>query len=90
MPAFINLQQYYVEEYLVDRAARAPDRIDLRWKNRVTALEQRADGVRLEVETPDGRLQVEADCCSRPTARRSALRDMLGLDFVGRVFEERS
>ena len=34
-PAFINLQQYYVEEYLVERCADFPDLIDLRWKNKV-------------------------------------------------------
>src|SRR5918911_452454 len=34
MPAFINLQQYYVEKALVDRAGEI-DAIDLRWKNRV-------------------------------------------------------
>src|ERR1700712_3864654 len=39
MPAFINLQQYYAEAYLVDRARELPA-IDLRWRNKVTALEQ--------------------------------------------------
>ncbi len=34
-PAFINLQQYYVEGYLVERAAELP-LIDLRWNNKVT------------------------------------------------------
>lgn len=32
MPAFVNLQQYWVEEYLVARAQELG--IDLRWKNR--------------------------------------------------------
>src|SRR5437879_9658329 len=39
-PAFINLQQFYVEAYLVDRA-RELAAIDLRWRNKVTALEPR-------------------------------------------------
>src|SRR5690606_17475260 len=34
MPAFVNLQQYWVEQYLVERAQELG--IDLRWKNRVT------------------------------------------------------
>src|ERR1700730_18919537 len=34
MPAFINLQQYYAEAYLVDRVRQLPD-IDLRWHNMV-------------------------------------------------------
>ena len=48
MPAFINLQQYYAEEYLVDRARELEDRIELRWKNRVVGLERFADHVRLD------------------------------------------
>src|SRR3977135_2000797 len=53
MPAFINLQQFYAEAYLVARAAQLPE-IDRRWRNRVSALEQRNDHVVLTVETPDG------------------------------------
>src|SRR5438477_4018215 len=40
MPAFINLQQYYLEKALVDRAGEL-ERLDLRWKNKVIGLEQR-------------------------------------------------
>src|SRR5580765_1336435 len=43
-PAFINLQQFYAEAYLVDRVQEFPD-IDLRWRNKVTGLEQRNDCV---------------------------------------------
>src|SRR3982074_2576653 len=53
MPAFINLQQFYAEAYLVERAAQLPE-IDLRWRNKVSALEQRNDHVVLTIETPDG------------------------------------
>src|SRR5579885_3655540 len=45
-PAFINLQQFYAEAYLVDRVEEL-DAIDLRWSNKVTALEQRNDTVAL-------------------------------------------
>ncbi len=34
-PAFINLQQFYAEAYLVDRVGSLPA-IDLRWRNKVT------------------------------------------------------
>ena len=43
-PAFINLQQFHAEAYLVDRVEQLPG-IDLRWRNKVTALEQRNDHV---------------------------------------------
>jgi 3-(3-hydroxy-phenyl)propionate hydroxylase len=89
MPAFINLQQYYAEEYLVDRARELADRIELRWKNRVVGLERFADHVRLTVETPDGTYQIEAEYALAADGCNSAIRRMLGLDFMGRIFEER-
>lgn len=89
MPAFINLQQYYVEQYLVERAADFPDMIDLRWKNRVTGVAPRADGVAVEIETPDGRYALETDWLIACDGVRSPVRAMLGLDFEGRIFEER-
>src|SRR5690606_27191137 len=59
MPAFVNLQQYWVEQYLVERAQDLG--IDLRWKNRVTGLAQHPDHAVLTVETPDGPYALEAD-----------------------------
>src|SRR3954462_11101434 len=52
-PAFINLEQYYAEAYLVDRISELPA-INLRWRNKVTALERRNDSVALTIETPEG------------------------------------
>ncbi|MDN5928224.1 MAG: FAD-dependent oxidoreductase [Hyphomicrobiales bacterium] len=89
MPAFINLQQYYVEQYLVERAADFPDLIDLRWKNRLAAMEKRADGARVTVETPDGAYTLETDWLVACDGARSAARSLLGLDFEGHAFEER-
>lgn len=84
MPAFVNLQQYYVEEYLAE-AALANPLIDIRFKNRVTAI----DGHRLTVETPDGEYQLEARYIVACDGARSPIRGMLGLDFAGELFEER-
>src|SRR5437899_11750745 len=39
-PAFINLQQFHAEAYLVDRVQEVAA-LDLRWRNGVGALEQR-------------------------------------------------
>jgi 3-(3-hydroxy-phenyl)propionate hydroxylase len=60
MPAFINLQQYYLEKALVDRALQL-DNIDLRWRNSVTGVERRNDDVRLTIETPEGAYSIDAD-----------------------------
>jgi len=88
MPAFINLQQYFVEHALIDRVAEI-DRIDLRWRNKVVALVRRNDGVRLTVDTPEGRYDLDADWVIAADGARSAVRGMLGLGFTGVTFEDK-
>src|ERR1700754_3213031 len=87
MPAFINLQQFYAEAYLVERAAQLPE-IDLRWRNKVSALEARNDHVVLTVETPDGPSRLAARYAVACDGARSSLRGMVGADFKGQVFED--
>ncbi|WP_349371079.1 FAD-dependent oxidoreductase [Salinarimonas sp.] len=88
MPAFVNLQQYYLEHFLVQRAD-ALDNLDIRWRNKVVGLTQLNDGARLTIETPDGPYSLEADWVVAADGARSPTRAMLGLDFMGEVFEER-
>jgi len=87
-PAFINLQQYYVEGYLVERAAALP-LVDLRWNNKVTGIEQSDDGAVLTVETPEGSYRLQADYVAACDGSRSSTRQMLGLEAKGRVFRDR-
>jgi len=87
-PAFINLQQYYVEGYLAERAAQLP-LIDLRWKNKVAGVEQHDDHVRLTVETPDGPYRLEADYVAACDGGRSAMRQLIGQESKGRIFRDR-
>jgi len=86
-PAFINLQQFYAEAYLVDRVEQLPA-ISLRWRNKVTALEQRNDGTVLTIDTPDGPYQLHAAYVIACDGARSSLRRMVGADFSGQVFED--
>jgi 3-(3-hydroxy-phenyl)propionate hydroxylase len=86
-PAFINLQQFYAEAYLVDRVHELPA-IDLRWRNKVIALEQRNDNVLLTVETPDGPYSLRANYVVACDGARSSLRQMVGAEFAGKVFED--
>jgi 3-(3-hydroxy-phenyl)propionate hydroxylase len=87
-PAFINLQQYYVEGFLAERASELP-LIDLRWKNKVTGVVQHADHVELTVETPDGPYRLEADHVAACDGSRSSTRGLLGLESKGRQFKDR-
>lgn len=90
-PAFINLQQYYFEEYMVNRVFElqaAGKAIEIRGKNRVDAIGNHPDHVTLEIDTPDGPYNLEADWLIAADGANSAARRMLGLDFKGRVFED--
>jgi 3-(3-hydroxy-phenyl)propionate hydroxylase len=51
-PPFINIQQFYVEMFLVDRIMELGI-TDIRWKSRVTGFMQHDDHATLTVETPD-------------------------------------
>ena len=87
-PAFINLQQYYVEGYLAQRAAQLP-LIDLRWKNKVVGVVQQADHAALTIETPDGRYELATDHVVACDGSRSTVRDLIGEKPTGRVFRDR-
>ena len=87
-PGMINLQQYYLEEYLVTRADELPG-IDLRWKHRVAKVEPHGQGATLEVETPDGSFTAEADWLVVADGARSPIRRQLGLEIEGKVFQDR-
>lgn len=87
-PAFINLQQYYVEGYLLDRARELPI-LSIRWKSKVTGLVQLTDTVRLDVETPGGNYQLDCDYVVAADGGRSAVRRLMGLESKGQTFQDR-
>src|SRR5216683_6248527 len=86
-PGFINLQQFYAEAYLVDRVQQLAA-IDLRWSNKVIGLEQRNDHVILAIDTPDGPYRIRANYVVACDGARSSLRQMVGAEFAGQVFED--
>jgi 3-(3-hydroxy-phenyl)propionate hydroxylase len=93
-PAFINLQQYYVEGYLLERAHELPN-LEIRWKSKVVGLRQ--DGtpgnedanVMLTVETPDGQYSLCGRYVVAADGSRSPIRALMGLDSHGRIFKDR-
>lgn len=87
-PAFVNLQQYYVEGFLVERAQELP-LIDLRWKSAVTGLVQHDDHVELTVETPEGSYALEALYVAACDGSRSAMRRLCGQESHGQTFKDR-
>ncbi len=90
-PAFINLQQPHFERFEMEAVARAQEsgaQIDIRGKNRVDTVTDHGDHVLIDVMTPDGPYQITADYLVACDGARSPVRDMLGLGFEGRVFED--
>jgi 3-(3-hydroxy-phenyl)propionate hydroxylase len=86
-PGMINLQQYHLEEALVQRATELG--VDLRWNYRVTSVQPAAEGARLSVDTPDGPFDIDADWVIVADGARSNVRRQLGLDIDGHVFKDR-
>ena len=86
-PAFINLQQFHAEAYLVDRVQEL-SAVDLRWRNKVIGLEPRNDHVVVTIETPDGSYRMRASYVVACDGARSSLRQMVGAEFKGQVFED--
>jgi 3-(3-hydroxy-phenyl)propionate hydroxylase len=87
-PPFINIQQFYIEAFLVDRIQQLGG-IDLRWQNRLTAFEQNADGATLTVETPAGSYRMEAEHVIDATGSSSPLRKWLNVPFESRRGDDR-
>lgn len=87
-PPFINLQQFYIEWFLVDRLAELPA-AELRWRNRVTGIALRADHAALAVETPEGSYTLEADWVIDASGLQSLIRSALGAEMAAELGEDR-
>src|SRR5712664_760795 len=86
-PAFVNLQQFYVEQYLVERLQSVPA-VDLRWKNRVAGIQAEKDFVAVKLETPDGIYNASASYLVAADGGHSTVRELLGAEDEERSFYE--
>ncbi len=87
-PGMVNLQQYHLEQYLVERAQQLPP-IDLRWQHKLKQVTPADDGVTLDIETTDGPYTLQADWLIAADGTRSTVRRQMGLDIEGKVFQDR-
>jgi len=88
MPAFVNLQQYYVELYAIE-ACLAEPLVEVRWRTPVQQVVPQADGVLVDVDSPQGPYRLHAQWLIACDGVRSTARRQLGLAFKGQVFEDR-
>ncbi len=93
-PPFINIQQFYVEGFLVERVAElnalqpAPV-VDLRWRNRVTGFEQSADCATLQISTPAGDYSLQARHVIDATGASSPIRKWLDVGVTAKRGDDR-
>ena len=83
-PPFINLQQFYVEWFLVDRIHEL-GHVELRWKHQLQKLTRFddprfEDHVCVDVNTPNGPYRLKAKWLIDATGVQSPIRTQLGLD----------
>ena len=72
-PPFINLQQFYIEGFLVERVLQL-GHVDIRWKSRVTAFSQEDAAATLSITTPAGAYQINATHVIDATGAHSPFR----------------
>ncbi|TAM49084.1 MAG: FAD-dependent oxidoreductase [Burkholderiaceae bacterium] len=85
----VNIQQYYVERYAHNAAARIGG-VDVRWSARVTQVRPQPLGVEVDFETADGVTHsVHADWLVACDGGRSTVREQLGLPLEGMQYEGR-
>jgi 3-(3-hydroxy-phenyl)propionate hydroxylase len=87
-PPFVNIQQFYIEGFLVERIIEL-GHVDLRWQNRLVSFEQNADFAILTIETPAGRYTIEADHVIDATGSHSPLRQWLKVPFTSKRGDDR-
>lgn len=86
-PGFVNIQQYYVEDYLID-ALEALDNVDIRWGHALSDIQVKEKSARLTVTTRDGDYAMESGYVLACDGYRSKVRECMNLDFEGRIFED--
>jgi 3-(3-hydroxy-phenyl)propionate hydroxylase len=85
-----NLQQYYIEQFLLDAAAKCdPNLLEVRWGTRVDGLHQGRDGVVVELATDTVSYATECDFLVACDGARSRVRQAVGLRMNGTSYEGR-
>ncbi|HPU50059.1 MAG TPA: FAD-dependent monooxygenase [Burkholderiaceae bacterium] len=87
LPPMINIQQYWIEQFLVEAAQRLPELIDIRWGTEVTGIEHNDAGVALRARAGDTPYSLQADWLVACDGGQSFVRRHLGLKLEGTAFE---
>jgi len=82
----LNIQQQYMEEYLLDACAAQP-LIDFRWGNKLVQISQEEGVAHLQIDTPEGPYALDTDWLVAADGGRSEIRTALGLKMEGASYE---
>jgi 3-(3-hydroxy-phenyl)propionate hydroxylase len=85
----VNIQQYHVEAFVHQALQQVPDLSHVAWSSRVAGVQPGAEGVQVEIDTPEGRRGVQAAFVAACDGGRSTVRELLGLQFEGTQYEGR-
>ena len=92
-PPMVNLEQYYIESYLLDAIAAvnaaSPGLVDIRWGTQVVSQVQDGAGVSIEVENALGRYRTHGDWLLACDGGQSFVRSSLGLELRGVGYQGR-
>ncbi|MDM0078315.1 FAD-dependent monooxygenase [Variovorax sp. J2P1-59] len=93
LPPMINLEQYYIEQYLLDEIFRrneaTPGLIDIRWGTELTGFTEDADGLTLEARNALGAYALRTQWLVGCDGGQSFVRKSLGLNLEGTGYEGR-
>ena len=87
LPRFLNLQQYYLEAFLLERIQSEP-LITLHWEHKVVGFTETEAAIQLEIETHNGTSQLTGTYALACDGARSSMRNLLDLDFPGSTFDD--
>ncbi len=82
----LNLQQPCLEQVLVD-ACQASGLVDMRWGNKLLDQQPDGDGLRLQIDTPEGVYALHTRWLVAADGARSGVRTAMGLKLEGTAYE---
>jgi 3-(3-hydroxy-phenyl)propionate hydroxylase len=88
LPGFFNLQQFYVEQFLLDEINASP-LIEMKWDHKIVGVSQDESGAALDVETASGSTRFRGPYVLACDGARSTMRKLLELNFPGHTFSDR-
>lgn len=93
LPPMINLEQYYIEQYLLEaiqrRNSEQPGLIDIRWGTELTTFDEDGHGLTLQAHNALGSYALHAAWMVACDGGQSFVRKSLGLNLEGTAYEGR-